>query len=150
MPDQKIAADPVIVNPSASASLAGIDPGTDSTKNFRFDQAAIRQWMNMSELAVKPPVIDTQSGTNQNVEIWHSPGEIRMTSATANTVTVRADNVSNVPIGAIVKIRQAGAGATTVVASGVTIHTQTNLTLPGRWSTAFIEKVAANEWYYWT
>lgn len=49
MPDQKISADPLLATPSGTAALAGIDPGTDATKNYRFSLSSLQTWLNTSQ-----------------------------------------------------------------------------------------------------
>lgn len=50
MPDQKISADPILSTPSATAALAGIDPGTDATKNYRFTKESMQTWLGSGQV----------------------------------------------------------------------------------------------------
>jgi hypothetical protein len=45
MADQKISDDPEIGAPTTSARLAGVDIGTDPTKNYQFGPTAIKDWL---------------------------------------------------------------------------------------------------------
>jgi hypothetical protein len=93
------------------------------------------------------PFAVSEGGTNHNVEPWYAPGRITMTSASANTVTVRTDATATCPVGTKVQVVQAGSGNTTITPSGgVTINRRVGLRLAGQHAVAFIEKVGTNAW----
>lgn len=72
---------------------------------------------------------------------------IRMNVASANDLTVPTNASVAFPVGTIINVRQAGAGQTTLVASGgVTINSPATLKLTGQHSSASLLKVAADEW----
>lgn len=72
---------------------------------------------------------------------------LRMTSSTANTVTVPANSTVAFPIGTQVTIRQAGTGQTTVVAaSGVTITTPETLKLRAQHAAVTLIKAGTDLW----
>lgn len=73
---------------------------------------------------------------------------LRMASATANSV-VLTDAVNNaVPVGSFIKIRQAGAGTTTIIAAGsdISILPPTMLTSSAQYTTFTLVKVDAQTW----
>jgi hypothetical protein len=72
---------------------------------------------------------------------------VRMNVASANNLTVPTDASQAIPVGAVIQVRQVGAGQTTLVAaSGVTINTPETLKLRAQGSSASLVKVGTNEW----
>ncbi len=70
---------------------------------------------------------------------------IRMTSSSANVITVPANATQAFPVGAEVHVRQAGTGATSIAAAGgVTLNGA--LTFLAQHDTKTIKKVATDEW----
>lgn len=87
----------------------------------------IRRWDGSSwvdwRTATKLPTVKTVSTSNYDVLATDSDSYIRMTNASANTVTVRPDATEALPSNGQWHIRSVGAGGTTIVAgSGVTIN----------------------------
>ena len=91
--------------------------------------------------------INTQIGS-YTIVLSDRDQYIRMTSASANTVTLPLDITVDHQIGTQIHIRQAGVGATSLVATGgVTINSiGDTLNLFGQNSTVTILKVGADEW----
>ena len=72
---------------------------------------------------------------------------VRMNVASANTVTVPLNASVAFPIGTNITVRQAGAGQTTIVATGgVTINTPSSLALRVQNSSVQLLKVATDTW----
>jgi len=72
---------------------------------------------------------------------------IRMNVGVGNTLTVPVNSSEAIPVGAIIQVRQAGAGQTTIVAdSGVTIVSPETLKLRKQGSSAALIKVAEDIW----
>jgi hypothetical protein len=72
---------------------------------------------------------------------------VRMNVASANNLTVPTNASQAIPVGAVIQVRQVGAGQTTLVAaSGVTINTPETLKLRAQGSSASLVKVGTNEW----
>jgi hypothetical protein len=90
----------------------------------------------------------TDSGANRGLTLGDQLSKwIRMTSGSANTVTVPLNATQAFPIGSQINIIQAGAGATTVVATGgVTINATPSLVLRAQYSSATLVKVATDTW----
>jgi hypothetical protein len=73
-----------------------------------------------------------------------------MNVATANTFTIGSQASEGVQVGAHVKVRQLGAGQTTMVpGGGVTLRSATGLKTRVQYSVIEAQKVAANEWAIW-
>lgn len=93
------------------------------------------------------PIAVATHADNYTLVLADAGSYVRMSKATANTLTVPTNAVASFPVGAVIQLRQAGAGQTTIVAaSGVTINTSETLKLRKQGSTASLIKVAANEW----
>ena len=72
---------------------------------------------------------------------------IRMTSGSANTVTIPSDTTVAYPLYTILGARQVGAGTTTIVAAGgVTINRPDSLQLREQHSECGLRKIAINTW----
>jgi hypothetical protein len=73
-----------------------------------------------------------------------------MNVASANTFTIDAQATEPVQIGAHLKVRQIGAGQTTMVAgAGTTFHSAAGLKTRAQYSVIEGQKIAANEWAIW-
>lgn len=73
---------------------------------------------------------------------------IKMTKATANTLTVPPNSSVAFDVGTRIEVLQYGAGQTTIAAgTGVTIRSSgSKLKLRGQYSMAALEKLATDEW----
>lgn len=73
--------------------------------------------------------------------------EMNITGSTLTYVTVPTNASVAFSVGAMLAVRWVGAAPIGIVgASGVTVDTASSLTLRARWSTAFLNKRATNEW----
>lgn len=125
--------------------------GTDAvdirtTGVYEFNAGAWTKYQRLNE----PDTINTQGGLSYELVLADaSKRYIRMTNASANTVVVPANADVAFPIGSMIKIRQAGAGLTSIDPDvGVTVNA-TSLDSAGQHSMLFLEKVAADEWDLW-
>ena len=94
--------------------------------------------------------VNTQTGTTYTLVLsdYTNGSIIEMDNADANTVTIPPNSSVNFPVGAVIPIRQLGAGVTTIVAgSGVTLRNP-HLTakIAAQYGSATIHQRAANEW----
>lgn len=91
------------------------------------------------------PGIDTQTGANYTLALSDINLRVEMNNAGANTLTVPTNASVAFPVGALIKVTQIGAGATTIVgAGGVTVHNAG--VVGGQWSTVTLYKRGTNEW----
>jgi hypothetical protein len=102
-----------------------------------------------SAISVPPQsiTINTQAG-NYTLQVSDAFNTlIRMTSSSANTVTIPNDTTADLPIGAAVLISQNGTGQTSIVAAGgVTIISPDSLNIGRRYGKITAIKVGANSW----
>lgn len=98
-------------------------------------------WRDMTHVPVV--VITGDTLLNQT----HDGAYVRSTSASALTVTVQPDSTYNFAVGTVIQVRQAAAGAVSIVAaSGVTVTSSGTMVLRAQNSTVSLVKVAANTW----
>ncbi len=91
--------------------------------------------------------INDQSVTAYTTVLNDSGLSVRMSNASANTVTIPPNSSVAYKIGTRILITQIGAGATTVVeGSGVTINTEVDLIIGTQWKSALLTKVATDVW----
>lgn len=91
--------------------------------------------------------IDNQTGTTYTLVIGDAGSLVRVSNASANTVTVPPNSSVAFPVGTVIVFVQVGAGQTTLAAgAGVTINTPTSLSARAQWSTISITKVATDTW----
>jgi hypothetical protein len=73
---------------------------------------------------------------------------VQMNVAGANTVTIPTNAAVTFDIGVQIVVTQLGAGATSIAGdTGVTVYPTGTLTLPSRYSSATLVKVASDTWY---
>lgn len=94
------------------------------------------------------PPVTSQAGTAYTAVLADANGYIRFTSAAAATFTIPPNSAAAFPIGTVIEIEQAGAGALSVAAgAGVTINSRAgDQTLAGQYAVAAVKKVAADSW----
>lgn len=81
------------------------------------------------------------------LELTDVGGMVKMTKATASTVTVPANADVEFPIGTEIFILAAGEGLVDVAAAvDVTVNATPGLVLTGQWSSASLIKLNTNEW----
>lgn len=101
----------------------------------------------LTSVPYTPLTINTDATTNRTLVIGDAGEYVRMTNAAANTVTVPLDSSVAFDIGTEIIVRQAGAGSTTIVATGgVTINTSNTLTIAAQHDSVSLVKVATDEW----
>jgi hypothetical protein len=73
---------------------------------------------------------------------------IQFSNASAISFTIPQNSSVAFPVGTVIEIEQAGAGALTVVqGTGTTVNSRaSDLTLAGQYAVAFLKKVATNTW----
>ena len=94
--------------------------------------------------------VNTQTGTTYTLVLsdYTNGSIIEMDNADANTVTIPPNSSVAFPVGAVIPIRQLGAGVTTIAAgAGVTLRNP-HLTakIAAQYGSATIHQRAANEW----
>jgi len=127
-----------------------IDTGTGANQIVELDSSSRLPAVDASQVTNVPytPVpINTDATTNRTLVLGDAGEYVRMTNAGANTVTVPLNSSVAFAIGTEIIVRQAGAGATTIVATGgVTINTPNTLVLAGQHETVSLIKVGTDEW----
>jgi hypothetical protein len=95
-------------------------------------------------------VINEQSGTSYTLSLTDNGKLIKMTSASANTITVPLDSSVNFPIGATIAVVQYGDGTLTVQgASGVTVNStagSASASVSDKYAGGQLYKMSANQW----
>ena len=92
--------------------------------------------------------VSSQSGTSYTAVLGDANSYVRFTNGSAVSFTIPSNSSVAFPVGTVIEMEQAGAGALSVVAgSGVTINSRSaDLTLAGQYSVAFVKKVATDTW----
>jgi hypothetical protein len=92
--------------------------------------------------------VSTQTGTTYTAALTDANDYIRFSNASSITFTIPPNSSVAFPIGTVIEVEQAGAGALSVAAgSGVTINSRgSDLTLAGQYSVAALKKVATDTW----
>lgn len=90
----------------------------------------------------------SQTGTSYTAVLADANTYIRFSNASAITFTIPPNSAVAFPIGTVIEMEQAGAGALSVaVGAGVTINSRSaDLTLAGQYAVAFVKKVATDTW----
>jgi hypothetical protein len=107
-------------------------------------------WVAISVAGGSPaaPVVSSQSGTAYTAALGDAGAYVRFTNGAATGFTVPPNSAVAFPVGTVIEVEQAGAGALSVVAgAGVTINSRGgDLTLAGQSGGAALKKVAADSW----
>lgn len=128
-----------LVGPQGVGLVAGGTTGQVLVKNTATDYDCT--WQDLTHMEIVSITGDT------TVAASHVGKYLRTTSASTVTITVAADATTNLPIGSVVQIRRAAAGAVVIAAaSGVTITSSGTMTLRAQNSTVSLIKVAADTW----
>jgi len=94
--------------------------------------------------------VNAQTGTTYTLVIGDEYLDgVRMTNASANTLTIPPNSAVAFPVGTKVFITQGGAGSTTIAAgAGVTINAPSTVTLAidEQWESRVCQKTGTNEW----
>ena len=105
---------------------------------------------NGEEVATVRGAVNAQTGTTYTLVIGDEYLDgVRMTNASANTVTIPPNADVALPVGTKVFITQGGAGSTTIAAgAGVTINAPSTVTLAidEQWESRVCQKTGTNEW----
>jgi hypothetical protein len=92
--------------------------------------------------------VSSQTGTAYTAVLGDANTYIQFSNASAISFTIPQNSSVAFPIGTVIEMEQAGAGALTVVAgTGTTINSRgADLTLAGQYAVAALKKVATNTW----
>lgn len=92
--------------------------------------------------------VSSQSGTSYTAVLADANTYIRFTNGSAISFTIPPNSSEAFPVGTVIEVEQAGAGALSFVAgSGVTLNSRaSDLTLAGQYAVAFAKKVATDTW----
>ena len=91
--------------------------------------------------------INDQSGTSYTTVLNDSGLSVRMSNASANTLTIPPNSSVAYKIGTRLLITASGAGTTTIVeGAGVTINTEVDLIIGTQWKSALLTKVDTDVW----
>lgn len=98
--------------------------------------------------AVAANTVSSQTGTSYTAVLADADTYIRFSNAGAVSFTIPPNSSVAFPIGTVIEVEQAGAGALSFVAgSGVTLNSRSSdLTLAGQYAVAFAKKVATDTW----
>ncbi len=126
-----------------------IDTGTGANNIVELNGSSQLPAVDASLLTSIPytPLTIYSDGDNHVLVLANAGQYIRMTNGSANTVTVPLNSSVAFPIGTEIIVRQAGAGTTTIVATGgVTINTSNTLAIAAQHDSVSLVKVATDEW----
>lgn len=135
----------------AIADLGGGGGTWGSITGTLADQTDLNTALNLKVDALATPRTVTASHTLDSTDLAAiNAGNqyyVQSNVATANDLTIPANATIAFPIGTVIYFTQIGAGQTTIVAAGgVTIRNANGLIIVAQYSTAYIRKIATNEW----
>jgi hypothetical protein len=130
---------------SANNAAASANSASDSASSAAVSETNAAA---SAVLAQTPPGVTTQAGTSYTGVLGDANKYIRFTNAAAVGFTIPPNSAVAYPVGTVIEMEQAGAGALTVVAgAGVTINSRgADLTLAGQFAVAALKKVATDTW----
>lgn len=130
-----------------SFAVTGVNDHTNLTSIGLYTHTQIDAHIDDSTIhGYQPLVINTQAG-NYTLALTDAAKYVRMTSGTANNLTVPLNASVAFAIGTEIEIAQAGAGATTIVATGgVTINTSGSLAVAAQYDVIKLVKTATDTW----
>jgi len=136
------------VNGDAAAdNLSGTNTGDNATNT---SSATAAQGTKADSALQARGAVNAQTGTTYTLVIGDEYLDgVRMTNASANTVTIPPNADVALPVGTKVFITQGGAGSTTIAAgAGVTINAPSTVTLAidEQWESRVCQKTGTNEW----
>ena len=134
-------------NPTLALGELGLE--TDGYKYKIGDGATAWTSLGYAELAGTDVfTINEQTGTAYTLIAGDAGKLVKMTNASANTVTVPPSSSVNYAIGTTINVVQYGAGQTTLTAgAGVTIYSYNSaLGITGQYGQAVLTKCAADNW----
>jgi hypothetical protein len=112
------------------------------------DTGALYWWNGSAWVVTGPTPVTTQTGTTYTAVLADANTYIRFNNASSITFTIPPNTSEAFPVGTVIEMEQAGAGALGVVAgAGVTVNSRgPDLTLAGQYAVAAVKKVATNTW----
>jgi len=104
--------------------------------------------LSIGGVPVGSGAVRAQAGVAYTAAAGDAGAYIRFTSSAATALTVPPNSAVALPVGTMIEIEQAGAGALSVVAgAGVTINSRGgDLVLAGQYAVAALKKVATDSW----
>jgi len=131
-----------VLTASATDTFAMRGIGTATPTDIPDRAAADLRYATKTELAA-PPAVTTFS-TSGTLALGTDIAEV--TAASAATITIPTNATVAFPIGTLIEVLQAGAGAVTVAAaSGVTLNPG-NTSITAQWKSVFLRKRATDTW----
>jgi len=99
-------------------------------------------------ITISQGAVTSQAGTSYTAVLGDANTYIRFSNASAVSFTIPPNSSAAFPVGTVIEVEQAGAGALSFVAgSGVTLNSRSSdLTLAGQYAVAFAKKVATDTW----
>jgi hypothetical protein len=111
------------------------------------DQNRITVAAEEIENAINQATITQQTATSYTLALADLNTWLRMSNASAQTLTIPANATLAIPVGSWVDIEQAGAGQLTVAAAGgVTINGPHALAFAAQFAKARLTKLTTNSW----
>lgn len=129
------------ITTAAGDSAVFVSEGSDAVRCISYTRAS-------GAALAGGGTVSSQTGTSYTAVLGDANTYIRFSNASAITFTIPPNSSVAFPIGTVIEMEQAGAGALSVAAgSGVTINSRSSdLTLAGQYAVAFVKKVATDTW----
>jgi hypothetical protein len=135
----------IVTHANLSTSVHGVSGsvvGTTSTQTLT-NKTLTSPTINSPTLTVAT----TTSSASYTLLLTDGGKIVEMTSASANNLTIPLNSSVAFPVGTSIFVVQAGAGQTTIVATGgVTVNSYLGLKLVGQWAGCTLIKRATNTW----
>lgn len=130
------------ITTAAGDTACFVSEGSDVVRCVAYQRAS-GQAISSASAAVS-----SQSGTSYTAVLADANTFVRFTNASAISFTIPPNSSVAFPVGTVIEVEQAGAGALSFVAgSGVTLNSRSSdLTLAGQYAVAFAKKVATDTW----
>lgn len=123
--------------------ITGASLALDSASQLNPPASTAQTFLTASNLLL----INSQTGTSYTLVISDMGLLIEMNNASANTLTIPPNSSVSFPVGAIITVRQMGAGQTTIApGAGVTLLTPETALLRKQYATVTLHQRAANVW----
>lgn len=137
---------PAASNVSCDALVSGVLYKSDGTTWNKKVQAST----DLSDAAVlNQQSTNAQTGTTYALVLADAGQNVDMNNASANTLTIPLNSSVAFPVGTLITVTMAGAGATTIAgAGGVTLNKPSadSLTISAQYRTATLYKTATDTW----
>lgn len=131
---------------SANPTLAAGEPGLETdTRKLKIGDGSTA-WTSLGYFGASN--VSTQTGTAYTAAITDAMGYLSFTNGAAITFTIPPNSSVPFPVGTVIEMEQAGAGALTVApGAAVTVNSRAaDLTLAGQYAVAAVKKVATDTW----